>query len=173
VRAAPAYPDLHAFLRVTRRALIGAGLVTVAISLTACQEYGGMVFPDSDTPHQETGIMGDVEAPAEDHPISVPALGSHELAYPDDQGIVGYHLQIRLESWTVLYWYEDHAAEVLDVVDAVLLQHELSELAAGDDYAAIEVELHSALELLFATLVGDETDDLLEVQLGIDVLPAR
>ncbi len=173
VRAAPAYPDLHAFLRVTRRALVGAGLVTVAISLTACQEYGGMVMPDSDTPHQETGIMGDMEAPAEDHPIHLPAAGSHELVYPDDQGVVGYHLQIRLDSWTVLYWYEDHVTEVLEVVDAVLLQHALSELAAGGEFVDIEMELHSALDQLFATLVGDETDDLLEVQLNVDTLPAN
>jgi hypothetical protein len=170
---APRYPDLHAYLLVTRRALVGAGLVTVAISLTSCQEYGGLAPPDSEPPHQETGIMGDMEAPAEDHPISLPETGSHELTYPDGEGVVGYHVQIRLDSWTVLYWFEDHADEALEAMDAVLLQHDLGELAAGGGFEAIELELHSALELLFATLVGDETDDLLEVQLTVDTLPAR
>jgi hypothetical protein len=171
-RAAPRYPDLHSFLLASRRAVVGAGFVTVAISLTACQEYGGLASPGSDTPYQETGIMGDMEAPAEDHPIALPETGSHDLVYPDDQGAVGYHVQVRLESWTVLYWFEDHADAALEAIDAVLLQHELSELASGGEYEAIELEIHSALELLFATLVGDETDDLLEVQLTVDTLPA-
>jgi hypothetical protein len=170
---APRYPDLHAYLLVTRRALVGAGLVTVAISLTSCQEYGGLAPPDSDPPHQETGIMGDMEAPAEDHPISLPETGSHELTYPDGEGVVGYHVQIRLDSWTVLYWFEDHAEEALAAIDEILLQQSIASLAQGGDHQALENNLLHALDRLFATMVGDETDDILEVQLSIDSLPAR
>jgi hypothetical protein len=170
---APRYPDLHAFLLITRRAMVGAGLVTVAIGLSSCQEYGGMQPPDSDTPHQETGIMGDMEAPAEDHPIQLPATGSRELAWPGDQGIVSYHVLIRLDSWTVLYWFEDHAEEALAAIDEILLQQSIASLAQGGDHQALENNLLHALDRLFATMVGDETDDILEVQLSIDSLPAR
>lgn len=172
-RAAPRYPDLHSFLLVTRRAVVGAGLVTVAISLTSCQEYGGLAPPDSDTPHQETGIMGDMEAPAEDYPIALPETGSHDLVYPEEQGTVGYHLVLTFDSWTTLYWFEDHAVEALEAVDQVLLQHTIEELAAGGSFGEIEPDIRRALEQVFAVLVGDETDDIAEVQLSIDTLPAK
>ncbi len=172
-RLAPRYPDLHSFLLTTRRAVVGAGVVTVAIGLGACKEYGGLQPPGGDTAHLETGIMGDMEAPAQDHPIALPETGSHDVAYPDDQGVVGYHVQVRIDDWSTLYWIEDHAEEALEAIDAVLLRHPLGELAAGGEFVEIEAEILGALEVLFAVLVGDETDAILEVQLSVDTLPAE
>ena len=179
---APRYPDLRSFLRVARCAVVGVGVVTVAMSTAACTEVADSGEPEHyDSGHYDSGhyesttywTNGDVEVPVEYETVGLPETGVRELVFPDGLGVVGYRIDVLVEEGSTQRWLEERVDEALEVIDEVLLQYKPDVLVGGHSLDSLELEIQAALLLLYTDELDIETDDIAEVQLTVNAIPAR
>ncbi len=148
----------------------------LCISLVAGTWSQGCLFPgDVASPRHEPtreqdtgGIDGDMAAPKQVFPVALPDRGSRLLEFPEADGLVLYHLELLVRGSDLADFLDENTAELLDLVEEVLIWYDLEDFGPDEDLSAMEDELKSLLANAWGGEPGSSTDDFVSLELVVD-----
>jgi hypothetical protein len=146
------YPALKTLLD-RRTLLAGLGGVAGAAILPGC--IAGPTLTNEDPP------------PAPTYEIQLPiSPGSRTLWL--GYGVMDYHVELLVRGTPIADWVEDSRAQLMSELDAALLEHDISEFAAGADFTGVEAELVQVIADAWAGEEGASSAGFLRLDLLID-----
>lgn len=152
------YPDIDA--AIGRRDLIkmmAAGVLASSIVPIGCFATPG---EDDDMADDDVDGLWMVRLPSSDY----------RTLYFVPQGYIGYHLEVHVANIGLATYLEDNALTLMDVIDAVLGTHGVTEFEFATEEARIpyETEIGQALADAYEAGTGHITGDIDRVSLFID-----
>lgn len=141
--AALAYPTASLARSAAVRVVVAGAVGVTLLVAPGCTPHN----PHTGDSYRETGweLAGDIAETGYYDTLTIPLDGAHRVDWPNPAGWADYRLLVNLQGMPAGNALAEREAEVLALVDAVLLQHAPMELEDASAMVGIAREIEEAL----------------------------